>query len=556
MKMDKEDSSTNQTKDDSSKSDPQAKQVLKLVSEGQTKLFHDQFNNGYLAPYGNGKLIFKIKSRQCRIWLIKIFWENTGKVLNSNALQSVIHMLEARASFDGPKYELHTRVAYQDETFWYDLGDGTGVRITANGWEIIGDPPIIFQRFSHQKPQVVPQKGGKIEELLGFLNLQRDVEGKLSDGQLLIICWVIFGFIPGFPHPAPVINGPYGSKKSSFQKVLKELLDPSAVQVQSSPTNINDFIQTASHHWFLILDNVSSIPDWLSDAICRVITGGGFQKRELFTDDEDIIYNFRHIIGINGINLVVTKADLLDRSLIFTLNRTHTFEREEVFWNRFEDRKPYILGAIFDTLVKTLQILKSAPSLEEDFRMADFAHWAAAISEVLGYGRARFLIAYKNNITSQNDEALDASPVGLTIIKFLSDEDSWEGTPTELLSELDKIAIELRIDQKHRSWPKDARWLWRRISEVLPNLEAEGIKASKSRDDQRFIIFEKVARNDDSNDSSDLERETQSDITDNTDINSTAHSNNIPIESLSGDEQLTLVNEIFSKEAESTKEED
>ena len=42
----------------------------------------------------------------------------------------------------------------------------------------------------------------------------------------------------------------------------------------------------------------------------------GFSKRQLYTDDDDIIYHFRRCIGFNGINLRATKADLLDRAII------------------------------------------------------------------------------------------------------------------------------------------------------------------------------------------------------------------------------------------------
>lgn len=499
---------------------PQTQQVLKLVEEGNNTLFHDQFNVGYLAPSGNGVLIFRIRSRQARSWLTHLYWKAKGAPLNPNTLNTIIQILEARALYEGSQIPLSVRVAKEGEAIWHDLGD-KAVQITAEGWDVIEEPPILFRRFPHQKSQVEPKHGGRLEEILDFINLERKANGGLSDDQLLVLCWLVFGLVPGLPHPAPILNGPQGSKKSTFHKVLKTLLDSSSVEVKGNPRDLTEFVQTASHHWLLILDNVTSLKEWLSDAICRIITGGGFSKRELYSDDEDILYNFQHILAINGINLVVEKADLLERSLIFGFKRTKKFKTEKVFWSQFEERKPYLLGAMFDTLVKSLQILTNTPEPEGEFRMADFAHWGSAIAQALGYNADNFLEAYKANISNQNKEALEASLIGTAILHFMSDRDKWYGTPTELLSELEKIAPKHRIDINHKSWPNGARWLWRRINDVLPNLEAADIKASKDKDDTRLIILERISKNDvndDDNDDSSPSTSAQTDIKDNTDI--------------------------------------
>ncbi|TSC88008.1 MAG: Uncharacterized protein G01um10147_239 [Microgenomates group bacterium Gr01-1014_7] len=493
------------------------KQVIKLVLESGAKLFHDQFNDSYLAPTGNGQLVFRLKSKQAKSWLSYLTWKYIGLSLSSHPLNSTILTLEAMACYEGPQISLAIRVAKEGEIIWYDLG-GKTIKITSEGWDIVEESPILFRRFPHQKYQIEPKSGNKLDELLDFINLERQADGRLSDEQLLTLCWLVFGLVPGLPHPALVLYGSQGSKKTTLHKILKELLDPSSIEVNGSQKNITEFVQTVSHHWFLVLDNMTYLPEWLSDAMCRVISGGGLSKRELHSDDDDILYNFRHIVGINGINLMIEKADLYERSLIFVLKRIKKFKTEKLFWAQFEERKPYILGALFDTLVKTLQIISTTPEPEGEFRMADFAHWGPTIAQALGYEANDFLKAYKANIYKQNKEALEASPVGLAVIDLMSDQDRWSGTPTELLSELDKIALKLRIDQDHKSWPKDARWVWRRISEVLPNLEEEGIKASKGKDDARLIILEKTLTNDVGNDNDGGQipnNQVQSDIKDN-----------------------------------------
>jgi hypothetical protein len=473
-------------------SESQALQVVNLVQENQGILFSDQHNVAFVAPNGDGSQIFRIGSRLCNSWLTNLYWKEKQQVLGPSTLVSISQLLETKALFEGQQFPLYIRTAEFEDSIYYDLGDGRAVKINSQAYEITDSPPILFRRFPHQKKQITPQKGD-IKELLNFVNLNYHPDGSLSHDQLLLLCWVVFSFIPDLPHPAPILAGPQGSNKSTFQKALKELIDPSSVQAQASPSSLNEFIQIASHHWFLVLDNLSHLSEWLSDAICRVITGGGFTKRELYSDDSDVIYDFKHIIGLNGINLVVEKADLLDRSLIFNLKRSKQFTKEETFWAKFEERKPYILGGVFEILVKTLNIIKTLPEPEDNFRMADFAHWGSAIAQALGFKAQDFIEAYKANVSKQNQEALDASPVGIALIEFMSDKDEWIGTATDLLNEFEKLADPLHININSKLWPKDARWVWRRITDILPNLEAEKIKATQSRDKQRFITLKKTS---------------------------------------------------------------
>ena len=76
---------------------------------------------------------------------------------------------------------------------------------------------------------------------------------------------------------------------------------------------------TAMNGWLLAYDNVSALPGWLSDSICRLASGGGFATRALFSDQErNVMYAQRPII-LNGIDDFVRKGDLADRSVFLHL---------------------------------------------------------------------------------------------------------------------------------------------------------------------------------------------------------------------------------------------
>ena len=74
-----------------------------------------------------------------------------------------------------------------------------------------------------------------------------------------------------------------------------------------------ELVQVLSHSYVTFFDNISKISEVTSDQLCRVVTGSGFVKRSLYTNDDDVIYNMKRAVGYNGINVSAHKADLLDR---------------------------------------------------------------------------------------------------------------------------------------------------------------------------------------------------------------------------------------------------
>ena len=52
-------------------------------------------------------------------------------------------------------------------------------------------------------------------------------------------------------------------------------------------------VQALSHSYVTFFDNVSERKDFTSDKLCRAVTGSGFVKRGLYTDDEDRRYNMK-----------------------------------------------------------------------------------------------------------------------------------------------------------------------------------------------------------------------------------------------------------------------
>lgn len=450
-----------ETEENSEKKRPtQAEVAISLSSS--LSLFHD--TNEEPFAFLSGECV-PVRSKKFRQFISYKYYRSEGKALNSDNLNQVLIVLEAKALFDNPEVQLWNRVAKKAGAFWYDLGNGKVVKITAEGWEVV-DAPILFRRYSHQQPQVQPIVGGDPHEVFTFLNVS-------AENRLLVLIYIVSSFIPDIPHPIFHPHGPQGAGKTCLCNAIKKLTDPSTIEAIITPRDPTQLVQLLAHHHVCLFDNLSSLPDWMSDILAQACTGGGFSKRQLYTDDDDIIYRIKRCIGLNGINLLISKPDLMDRSILLTLERINPSQRmeEAELWSRFEAAKPRILGGIFDTVSRAMKIY---PDVKLPFlhRMADFTRWGVSIAEVLGGGGKDFLTAYMVNVRAQNEEVVQGNTLAHTVLKFMSEKDKWEGLIREAYEELTAIAKPGRNDS---TFPRSERSLRKHLERIKSTLIEFGV---------------------------------------------------------------------------------
>ena len=89
-----------------------------------------------------------------------------------------------------------------------------------------------------------------------------------------------------------------------------------------------------------------------SQNILQLATGGSFAVRQLYTDDEEILFEASRPILPNGIEEVVSRPDLGDRAIFLTLASIGEAQRhsESKLWREFEIMRPRILGALLDAM--------------------------------------------------------------------------------------------------------------------------------------------------------------------------------------------------------------
>ncbi|MGD9721816.1 MAG: toprim domain-containing protein [Pirellulales bacterium] len=451
-------------------------------------LWHTPAKEAYATiPIDDHQETWGVRSQTFKRYLAMRFFDEQGKAMNSDALSAAINLIEAKALFEGETHTIHVRVAECDGNIYLDLCNATWqvIEITPEGWQVVDESPVRFRRSRGMLPLPAPEAGGSVEELRPFLNVD-------DDTWRLIVAWLVATLRPRGPYPALALFAEQGSGKSTAGRLLREVVDPNAAPLRAEPHDGRDLMIAANNSWCLAYDNLSHVPPWLSDALCRLSTGGGFATRELYTDQDEVIFDSQRPVLLTSIEEVATRSDLLDRCLIVWLPAIPEANRrpEAELYAAFEQARPRILGALLDAVVTALRQLPTIklPALP---RMADFALWATAAETALGWDHGTFLAAYQGNRQSANDVALEASSVARPLLDLLDAEGAWSGTSSELLT-----ALEGRVtDQVKRQniWPKNARSVSGHLKRLAPNLRAGGWQVTFHREArQRLVIIERA----------------------------------------------------------------
>lgn len=465
------------------KSPSTKKEKAKAVNESQTdvlirlgreaKLFSDELSDAYAAVAVDAHTeLWKVSSRTYKLWLIRKFFEETGKAPNVDSMNQALGVMEARALFDGEQKKLQLRVAGNSDTIYYDLADKEwrAVEITKKGCKILTNPPPLFVRNKNSRMQVKPDFSGDMRLLLKHVAIPNE------EDRILYLVYIVSCLIPDIPHPILVLCGEKGAAKSTAMKMTRSIVDPAVRALLTMPNSIQDTSLCLANNYMPVFDNMDGLSAEKSDLLCIASTGGGISRRTLYTNEDETILELRRCVGMNGINVVVNRADLLDRSIILELKRIdNTMRKEErQVWEEFEADRAQIVGGAMTALSKAMSIYPDV-KLDKLHRMADFTRWGYAIAEALGYGGEAFLKAYEDNQGKSNEEAISSHPVAASIIALMESRYHWSGSVAELLETLEQVARRVRINTHVKVWPAATHVLSRRLREVQSNLEQSGI---------------------------------------------------------------------------------
>ncbi len=485
---------------------------LVATALNEVKLLWDGEQAYATVQIDNHRECWLLKSAGFRTWLKRREFVNHGSIPNGSAMADAIDTLEGIAMVEGERATPAVRVTGTGEATYIDLGDDDWncVEVTKHGWRVVPHPengPYLW-RPSNLAPMPIPERGGSLDQLRNFLNLRAD------DDFRLVVAFILMTLRPRGPFPVLVFLGGQGSGKSYNSKVVKALTDPSRVADEAaSVTNLGklprdeDSLSVVAYHSRLVaIDNVSWLPEWMSDEFCRISSGELSEKRKLYTDFDSISISICRPVVLNGIVNFVTRGDLADRSIVIHVPTLTHRTREDSFWRRFESDWPNLFGAVLDALVTTMRhydevVVEDAP------RMADFAQLGKAAEVGLGWPEGSFLAAYLANIRGMVTDVLDNDVIAERLRRLL-DEPIYDGrlvmSPGDLLDALTQRATNATTNRK--DWPQSGKALSNRLERLKPLLLQDGIIVERDPANTRRLSIRKLHASADQPDWLELQR--------------------------------------------------
>jgi hypothetical protein len=495
------------------RTDSQRDRLLEVALSSDITFWHDEDDAAFATFVRDGIIArYRVRSDAFKRLLRllygvahphKIATKTTGFPLpggvSDAAMNEALPTLEAIAQ-RGDMRTPAVRVCRDDNgTVWIDLGDATWrlIAIDTNGWRIEDKAvvPLIRAKAMRALPVPVrdPDAPAKWRALLNLnpgaqaskaMVARADASFKLIAAFSLAVLW------PSGPYPILAVNGEHGSAKTTACRVVRRVSDPNRVPIRSVPRNPDDLFVTAKNSRLVVLDNISRLTPELSDVLCGIATGSGKGARQLYTDDEEAILGACNPIILNGIEELLTRGDLADRSLSVMLTAiTDDDRRDEAEMEAaIADAAPGILALLLDGMVEAMQSLPTL-TLPKLPRMADFTRLACAAAPAFGWTADEMFEAIIENREAAIQAVLAADLVATALLEFLAECTPdlagylWVGTATELLK-----LLRARVDPdavKSKGWPKTAHHLSGRLKRALPALRRSGFVVTTGRDNKK-----------------------------------------------------------------------
>jgi hypothetical protein len=486
------------------------------VAASKCELFTDAQGEAYASfavAHGEGEThreTHKIRSRGFNRWLRLLYYRERGGSPNSEAMSSAVKTVEARAFFDGDRREAYLRVAALDGRVYVDLCNERwqAIEIDADGWRVVDDVPVHFRREAGMLPLPLPSP---IDPKKGVERLKEVLRLRDEGDHVMVVAWALAALAGRSPYTVLVFIGEPGSTKTSSAFAVRSLIDPNASPLRSKPRDVHEVYVAAAHSLVVAYNNLSHLPDWLSDAICTVSEGSGESQRELFTNADESLIIARAPFLITSIEHVVRRGDLAQRALFVHLANVPDNERmtEERFKLMFRRLHADVLGALCGAVAHGLRVEKTL-KLKMLPRMASFYRWISACETAL-WPKGTFAAAFDVNVRDATEDVIEGEKAAFQLRLLMAECGEWGGTATQLLVELihyvrrpvreaeaayakateagkyaekaevEKAAAELReAREKARDvlgdgWPKAANALSGKLKRASPALRKAGV---------------------------------------------------------------------------------
>jgi len=353
--------------------------VLADLARSHCELFHDAHGETYASfQVESHRETHKLKAKGFQLWLRRTYYLDQKSAPSSDAVRAATALLESFALFDGVTREVFVRRAAVDGKVYIDLCDELwrAVEIDERGWRVIDEPQVRFRRAPGMLPLPEPERSDPKQGLQRVRDLMR-IKG--DEDFILIVAWLLAALAGRSPYTILCILGEPGATKTTTARLLRMLIDPNDAPSRRLPRDARDLYIAANRGCVVVCNNISSMPDWLSDELCVITEGSSDARRELHTDEDESVIHACVPAIVTAIESVIMRGDAVQRTLFVRLDHVPEEDRKDEanFFAEVEVARPAILGALFEAVSGGLR-RESVLSLPRLPRMAAFAKWGAA----------------------------------------------------------------------------------------------------------------------------------------------------------------------------------
>ena len=397
-------------------------------------------------------------------------------VMNSTAFADALATLRGEAS-NATLEPSFIRVGANGEGVAVDLATTAGevVLVDATGWRIVDRSPILFQRTALTGELPIPVRGGSLESLRALLNVT-------AETWPILLGWLVAALIPDMPHPILMFGGQQGTGKTTAARYICGLFDPSGAPTRSQPRDPEQWAMSVANGWATVIDNVSKIPDWWSDALCKAVTGDGWVRRTLYTNCDVSVLSFKRVIALTSIDAGALRGDLGERLVLVDLEPISETKRrtEKALDREYRSAHPEMLGALFDLVAKVLSNIDTV-EVKQSPRMADFARVLAAVDASIGSSSLALYVDQGKRIAG---DVVDADAIGSALVEWMNRRQMfWSGTAGHLMEEIKPL-------NPDRTWPRNVKAFGSRLRRLIPALALQGIFITPPKADSHKRVFE------------------------------------------------------------------
>jgi hypothetical protein len=460
-------------------SDNDSSAIDDLVDIGRTQcqLHHDADRLAVaIIPMADRQEVWRVVSTGYESWLRAAYWRAKESGVPDMTLRAALATLSAAGVNDGDEVAVHLRAAEAEPGYLIDLCDEhwRAVHVTARGWQVLNTSPQLFTRTQSQRALPVPQAGGDLGLLWQHVNIP-------ADRRLLVLTWLLDCFRPDTPFPILELVGEQGSAKSTTQSVLRSLVDPNKVMLRGRPKTVEDIFVAAQNNWLVSYENLSGLTAEQQDAFCTLATGGGFASRQLYTNGEEHVMETKRPVVLNGIAVVATRPDLIDRVIHVSMPVIPASARKDDAdtHDAWESDRPLVFGALLDLFAAALGILPTV-QLTHKQRMADYERLGEAVARALGFETGHFQTLYAELVRAGIDRALESNSVAQVLDKYIQERITpfnWQGTAGQLYDLLNGQTL-LDRSTDRSTWPKSPKGLADQLRRIAPAYRAKGVEIS------------------------------------------------------------------------------